>query len=197
MANTLNVARLFPRHCYNDLTMNIRQKFQGVATVELALIMPILIVSLTLGIEVGRAVQARASLVNGLHNSVLFGEHAVHREKTLKRDLITKAIIIDDVIVNGRPKVFDDMDKILVTYVNPHKLLNPKSDYFCRCNPNPITSPNLTPYTCADPIIKACPDSATEAYLTHTATIEFHHSLKDAFGGPVPIGPHKAERRIL
>lgn len=59
------------------------RKFRGAATVELAIFMQFIVLTLFIGVEVGRALQARTLLINGLHHSLLVGLHTLYSDKSL------------------------------------------------------------------------------------------------------------------
>lgn len=168
-----------------------RFKSRGVATVELAIFVPIIILSLSFGIEVGRAIQARTLLVNGLHNSLLLGLRTLHDEDTgssLWGRNEDEEIFIEN-------SVLDSMYKVLDSYVGNHELLSPTRDYLCECAPpaaDKDTIPTLGKVACNDSKIVACPDPATQIFLTQTSGINFQHT----FGGIIPIGPLEMTIRV-
>ena len=188
-ANTLSAVKnpCFFQFCYSNTMLN-NQKSKGAATVELAIFVPILALTLFLGVEVGRAIQARTLLVNGLHNSILQGLHTLYTDKSLWGRNNDDEIVIDGIVL-------DKMDAVLSGYVGNYDLLSPASGYVCQCHP-PLDDEETTAtpgkVACDDPDIVACPNESTQVYLTQSSGINFQH----AFGGNINIGPFEYVIRV-
>lgn len=164
------------------------KKYHGAATVELALLVPIIVLTLFFGVEVGRAIQARTLLVDGLHNSLLIGLHTLYSDNTLWGRNINQEYVIDDT-------VFNKMDAVLSGYVGNYDLLSPSRGFLCQCTPPPgdkETTATPGKVACDNVDIVACPDPSTQVYLTLSSGINFKH----AFGGTFQIGPLESAIRI-
>ena len=171
--------------------MNNRCKSRGVATVELAIFVPIIILALFFGLEVGRAIQARTLLINGLHNSLLLGLRTLHDKDT--GSSLWGRNESNEIVMDG--SVLDNMYAVLDSYVGNYELLSPTRDYLCECAPpaaDKVTTPTLGKVACDDSKIVACPDTATQVFLTQTSGINFEHT----FGGTIPIGPLEMTIRV-
>ena len=163
---------------------------RGAATVELAILVPVLVLTLFLGVEVGRTIQARTLLVDGMHNSLLVGLHTIYSDpdtNLLYRNE-NKEYVLDSTVM-------DKMGTVLAAYVGNYDLLTPTRDYLCQCDPPPDdkeTTATLGKVACDHTDIVACPDDSTQVYLIQSAGINFEH----AFGGTINIGPLESVIRV-
>lgn len=188
-ANTLSVAKnpSLVQYCYSNIIFN-RCQSRGAATVELAILVPVLLLTLFFGVEVGRAIQARTLLVDGLHNSLLVGLHTLYADKSLWGRNNNNEYVIDGTVM-------DKMGAVLAGYVGNYDLLSPTRDYLCQCDPPPDdeeTTATPGKVACDDTDIVACPNDSTQVYLIQSAGINFQH----AFGGTINIGPLESVIRV-
>lgn len=164
------------------------RKYRGAATLELAILVPVLALTLFFGVEVGRAIQARTLLINGLHHSLLVALRTLYADKSLWGRNNNDEYVIEDTVLD---KMISDLDG----YVGKHVLQSAARDYVCQCTPPPgdeETTATIGKVPCDDVDIAACPNESTQVYLTLTSGLNFIHAL----GGIIPVGPLDAVIRI-
>ncbi len=161
---------------------------RGAATVELALVLPILMIFLVVGFDFSRTVHARNTLANAIYVATTIGwSNYFSHEENWKRTENKSVIVHADILAA--------MNNAFNLNLAGYPLIDPgvsPSGYLCQC-----IDLATTIVACDTASIKSCADGNLKIYLTVSKSIDFHTVINlPSIPSIISIGPLSATSRV-